>query len=210
MLTIGVVVRPPTQAATNNCLCNFIYRINVRNINYIVSLHKDKRGNSNRNKTCKILRCFSTEMREAAGTTDSLHGNKTHTWWRHHMETFSVLLAICAGNSPVNSPHKDQWRGALMFSLICVWINGWVNNREAGDLRRYHAHYDVTVMKHKTHLSTHRNERQRKLQCLFTKINEVAESTVQFRRINKTMETSTSLHQDKICTMPLQRKNIIR
>ena len=33
-----------------------------------------------------------------------------------------------------------------MFSLICVWINGWVNNREAGDLRRYRAHYDVTVV----------------------------------------------------------------
>ena len=42
-------------------------------------------------------------------------------------------------------PHKGQWRGALMFSLICVWINDWVNNREAGDLRRYRAHYDVTV-----------------------------------------------------------------
>ena len=37
--------------------------------------------------------------------------------------------------SPVNSPHKGQWRGALIFSLICVWTNGWVNNREAGDLR---------------------------------------------------------------------------
>ena len=35
----------------------------------------------------------------------------------------------------------------LCFSLICVWINSWVNNREAGDLRRYRAHYDVTVMK---------------------------------------------------------------
>ena len=46
----------------------------------------------------------------------------------------------------MNSPHKGQWRGALVFSLICVWINGWVNNREAGDLRRYRAHYDVTVM----------------------------------------------------------------
>ena len=32
-----------------------------------------------------------------------------------------------------------------MFSLICVWIKSWVNNREAGDLRRYRAHYDVTV-----------------------------------------------------------------
>ena len=40
---------------------------------------------------------------------------------------------------------KYQWRGALMFSLICVWKNGWANNRDAGDWRRYHAHYDVTV-----------------------------------------------------------------
>ena len=64
------------------------------------------------------------------------------------METFSALLALCAGNSPVpvNSPHKGQWRGALMFSLICVWINGWINNREAGDLRRYGGHYDAIVM----------------------------------------------------------------
>ena len=44
--------------------------------------------------------------------------------------------------SPVNSPHKGQWRGALM----CGWTNGWVNNGEAGDLRRHRAHYDVTVM----------------------------------------------------------------
>ena len=49
--------------------------------------------------------------------------------------------------SPVNSPHKGQWRGALLFSLICVCINGWVNNDKAGDLRRYHAHYYVIVMK---------------------------------------------------------------
>ena len=39
--------------------------------------------------------------------------------------------------SLVNSPHKGQWRRALMFSLICAWINGWVNNREAGDLRSH-------------------------------------------------------------------------
>ena len=48
--------------------------------------------------------------------------------------------------SAVNSPHNGQWRGALMFSLICAWINGWVNNGEAGDLRRHRAHYDVTIM----------------------------------------------------------------
>ena len=48
--------------------------------------------------------------------------------------------------SPVNSPHKGQWRGALMLSLICAWINDWVNNREADDLKRHRAHYDVIVM----------------------------------------------------------------
>ena len=71
-----------------------------------------------------------------------------NAWWRHEMETLSAKLALCAGNSPVpvNSPHKAQWRGALMFSLICVWINGWVNNREAGDWRRHRGHYDVNVM----------------------------------------------------------------
>ena len=70
------------------------------------------------------------------------------TWWRHQMEIFSAILAICAGNSPVpgDSSYKGHWRGALMFSLICIWINGWVNNRKAGDLRRYRAHYDVTIM----------------------------------------------------------------
>ena len=52
--------------------------------------------------------------------------------------------------SPVNSPHKGQWRGALMFSLICVRINDWVHNRESGDLIRYRAHYDVIVMIQRT------------------------------------------------------------
>ena len=41
---------------------------------------------------------------------------------------------------------KGQWRGALIFSLIYAWVNGWVNNREAGDLRRHRAHYDVILM----------------------------------------------------------------
>ena len=43
--------------------------------------------------------------------------------------------------------YTGQWRGALMFSLICAWISGWANNREAGDLRRHCAHYDVIVIK---------------------------------------------------------------
>ena len=65
--------------------------------------------------------------------------------WKHFPRYWPFVRGI--HRSPVNSPHKGQWRGALMFSLICVWINGWVNNRKAGDLIRYRAHYDVIVMK---------------------------------------------------------------
>ena len=70
------------------------------------------------------------------------------TWWRHQMETFYALLAFMRGihRSPVNYPRKGQWRTALMFSLICAWINGWVNNRGAGDWWRHRAHYDVNVV----------------------------------------------------------------
>ena len=59
--------------------------------------------------------------------------------------------------SPVNSPNKGQWHGALMFSLICAWINGWINNREAGDLRRHRAHYDVNVMNLFTLMLSYKN-----------------------------------------------------
>ena len=81
-----------------------------------------------------------------------------HLWWRlqaksrwHHQmkkKQLSALLALCAGNyrSPVNSPHKGRWRRALMFSLIYARIYGWINNPEAGDLRRHLAHYDDIVM----------------------------------------------------------------
>ena len=98
-----------------------------------------------------FLSCRSTDA--CLEDIDSIYENIWRegllwTWRRHQMETFSALLAICAGNhwSPVNSPHKGQWRGALMFSLISVWINGWVHNGEAGDLRRHRSHYDVIVM----------------------------------------------------------------
>ena len=64
--------------------------------------------------------------------------------WKHFPRYRPFVRGI--HRSPVNSPHKGQWRRALMFSLICPWINGWVNNREAGDLRRHRAHYDVVVM----------------------------------------------------------------
>ena len=74
--------------------------------------------------------------------------NVYSTWRRHQMEYFPRYWPFrrAVHSSPVNSPHNGQWRRALIFSLICAWINGWVNNREDGDLRRHRAHYDITVM----------------------------------------------------------------
>ena len=62
--------------------------------------------------------------------------------WKHFPRYWPFVRGI--HRSPVNSPHKGQWHGALMFSLICIWINVWVNNCEAGDLRHYRGHYVVT------------------------------------------------------------------
>ena len=75
-------------------------------------------------------------------------GPVINTWWRHQMETFFALLALCEGDhrSPVDSPDKGQWHGALMFSLISAWTSNWANNRDVGDLRRHRPHYDVTLM----------------------------------------------------------------
>ena len=64
--------------------------------------------------------------------------------WKHFSRYWPFVRGIHL--SPVNSPQKGQWRGALMFSLIFAWTNDWVNNRGAGDLRRHRAHYDVIVM----------------------------------------------------------------
>ena len=81
---------------------------------------------------------------ECLFSTKLLHSHDDVIKWKHFPRNWPFVREI--HRSPVNSPHKGQWRGALMFSLICVWINDWVNNREAGDLRRYRAHYDVIVM----------------------------------------------------------------
>ena len=69
---------------------------------------------------------------------------------------FSYYWPFVGGihRSPVNSHHKGKWHGAMMFSFICVWIN----NREAGDLRRYRAHYDVIVMCNRYRDSYHKDK----------------------------------------------------
>ena len=50
---------------------------------------------------------------------------------------------------------NGQWRGALMSSLICTWINGWVNNGEAGDLKYHRIHHDITV---RSFAANHQND----------------------------------------------------
>ena len=71
-----------------------------------------------------------------------------NTWQRHQMKTFFALLVLCEGNSLVICEFPSQRAVTQSFdvSLICAWTNGWVNNRNAGDLRRHRAHYDVIII----------------------------------------------------------------
>ena len=99
--------------------------------------------------------CVTREIRLAylhwISTCGFMNGAHDVSWghddvikWKHFPRNWPFVREI--HRSPVNFPHKGQWRGALMFSLIYAWINDWVNNHEAGDLRRQHGHYDVIVM----------------------------------------------------------------
>ena len=69
-------------------------------------------------------------------------------WWRHQMETFSALLAICAGNSPVPGEFHTQRPVMRIFDVFFDLRpnNDWANNGEAGDLRRRRTYYDVSLM----------------------------------------------------------------
>ena len=58
------------------------------------------------------------------------------------MTSSNWIIIRVTGEFPLQRP--VTW--SFDFSLICAWINGWLNNREGGDLRRHHAHYDVIVM----------------------------------------------------------------
>ena len=108
-----------------------------------------------------ILSCSGAQVAKPTGLLFASHHRLLGVWccewaadmertrddvikWKHFPRNWPFVREI--HRSPVNFPHKGQWRGALMFSLIYVWINDWVNNREAGDLRRQHGHYDVIVM----------------------------------------------------------------
>ena len=88
-----------------------------------------------------VLSIHATHIQSSTGTL-SLHDDVIK--WKHFPRYWPFMRGT--HRSPVNSLHKGQWREALMFYLICARINDWVHNREAGDLRRRRAHYDVRVM----------------------------------------------------------------
>ena len=89
-----------------------------------------------------ILRSLNTLSMFYASVYKPCHGDVSK--WKHFPRYWPFVRGI--HRSPVNSPHKGQWRGALMFSSICAWTNSWTNNREAGDLRRHRSHCDAIVM----------------------------------------------------------------
>ena len=80
----------------------------------------------------------TTLWSENMHTVDLLHDDVIK--WKHFPRYWPFVREI--HRSPVYSLHKGQWHGALMISLICIWINNW----DAGDLRRHRAHNDVTPM----------------------------------------------------------------
>ena len=82
----------------------------------------------------KVMRPFLVSSHEVPQDFVKSHRNLE---WHHPIlkkwPTLSALLALCEGNPSVTGgfPLKGQWRGALMFSLICAWTDGEANNRDA-------------------------------------------------------------------------------
>ena len=86
----------------------------------------------------------NTTARQKSAHSTVNHNHDDVIKWKHFPCYWPFVRGI--HRFPVNSPYKGQWRGAVMFSLIDARINGWVNNREAGDLKRHRVHYEVIVM----------------------------------------------------------------
>ena len=95
---------------------------------------------------CAYILCECINIQQSK--TDKLehkgHARDDVIKWNYFPCYWSFVRGI--HRSPVNYPHKVQWRAALMFSLIFAWTNIWANNRDAGDFRHHRPHYDVIVM----------------------------------------------------------------
>ena len=62
-------------------------------------------------------------------------------------DIFCITGLLCTEfTSPGEFPSQRPVTRSFNVSFDRAWIHGCANNREAGDSRRHHAHYDVTVM----------------------------------------------------------------
>ena len=93
------------------------------------------------NKSYVIIHTFSYFIWYPRGR---ISANDDVIEWKHFPHCWPFVRWL--HRSPVDSPHKGQGRGTLMFSLICALSNNWANNRDTGDLRRHYTQYDVAVM----------------------------------------------------------------
>ena len=114
-------------------------------LSFVVIMH-EKKYNQNRkerdirriiNLVCMnfVYECYTTLSRATYNGVIK---------WKHCLRYQPFLRVF--HQSPVDYPHKGQWWGALMLSLICAWPHGWANIQDARDLRRHCAHRDFTVM----------------------------------------------------------------
>ena len=153
----------------------------------------DCSGTYHRTCTCAPDRfCHTGSTREVYGVYHPINTSQLYTiflWWsdkgrikwKHFPHYWSFVRGI--RQSPVNSKHDGQWRGALMFSLSFVWTNCWVSNRDASYLRRNPAHYDVTSMKN-PHLQRRRDHKSVPFQTPTPLNNNLLVIIIQIRNID--------------------------
>ena len=99
----------------------------------------------NRNFKAYINYCIDNVQSTTWPDRGTRYNHDDVTKWKRFVHYWPYVREIY--RRPTDSPHKGQWRRALMFSLICAWTNSWANNRGASDLRRLCAHHDVTIMR---------------------------------------------------------------
>ena len=87
--------------------------------------------------------CYSQSFQLLFSWVDLLMGHDDVMKWKHFPRYWPFVRGI--HRSPVNS-HTKASDAELCYFLVCARINGWVNNGEAGDLRRHCARYDAIVM----------------------------------------------------------------
>ena len=140
--------------------------------------------------SCGIQNAFSFSVTPMYGGNSKLWIKQSPgLWWRHQMGTFSALLALCEWNSPVTGEFPAKRPGTRSFDfflLIGTGTNAWVNNRDAGDLRRHSAHYDVTMIMFSIRL-------QRRISFIYVnitftfdlKISEISSSDVRLNDLHR-------------------------